>query len=63
MNEAKQFAFAMKQPVKLSESGETGTVVGRSEVMSAADGYLIRYKAADGGLKEAWWPVDALEAA
>lgn len=55
------FKFDLKQVVKISESGETGTVIGRAEYDLGEDSYLIRYKAADGRAVESWWRDSALE--
>lgn len=37
------------------KSGESGTVIGRAEYLNREPCYLLRYKAADGRLTEAWW--------
>jgi hypothetical protein len=57
------FKYSLRQVVKLVESGESGTVVGRSESLAAANDYLIRYKAADGRQQQVWWTEEAIEAA
>lgn len=57
------FKFDMKQVVKISESGETGTVHGRAEYETSENNYFVRYKAADGRATEAWWQESALEQA
>lgn len=57
------FAFEFGQVVKLVESGEMGTVIGRAQYCNSCDNYLIRYKAGDGRQVEAWWSEDAIEAA
>lgn len=59
----KTFKFDLKQVVKITESGEQGTVIGRAEYVTSEDNYYIRYKAADGRATEAWWPESALAAA
>ncbi len=56
------FKFDMKQVVKLTDSGELGTVWARSEYATSEPQYLLRYKAADGRATECWWPESALEA-
>lgn len=58
----KSFAFHLKQVVKISESGETGTVIGRAEYITQESQYQIRYKSADGRAVEQWWGEGALEA-
>ena len=60
----KKWTFELKQIVKLVESGESGTVVGRAEYShSTACNYLVRYKAGDGRQVETWWTETAIEAA
>lgn len=56
------FAFELKQVVALKESGEYGTVIGRSEYTHSDNAYLLRYKAGDGRCVEAWWTETALKA-
>jgi hypothetical protein len=57
------FKFELKQIVKIAESGETGTILGRAEYSTTPlNSYYIRYKAADGRAREEWWTEDALEA-
>lgn len=56
------FQFGMKQIVKIEESDEAGTVIGRAEYESADNTYLIRYKTAEGVATEAWWTEKALVA-
>jgi hypothetical protein len=54
----------LKQVVKIAESGETGTVIGRAEYSTTPlCSYLLRYKGADGRAREEWWTEDALEPA
>lgn len=55
------FKFSLKQVVRIEESGETGTVIGRSEYDHADNSYLVRYKAADGRCVENWWTETALD--
>lgn len=59
----KAFKFELKQIVRLIQSGETGTVVGRAEYTNTIDGFLILYKAGDGRQVSQWWAEDTLEAA
>jgi hypothetical protein len=58
----KRFAFELDQQVKLSVSGEAGTVIGRAEYTNSRNSYLVRYKSADGRAVEVWWSEDALSA-
>jgi hypothetical protein len=46
--------------VTLKLSGETGIVIGRAEYMDAEEGYLLRYKGADGRQVESWWTNSAI---
>lgn len=56
------FKFDLKQIVKITESGETGTIIGRAEYSTAPlHSYLLRYRCADGRAVEQWWTEDALE--
>lgn len=57
----KSFSFGLRQVVKISESGEIGTVIARSESINSENQYLIRYKSADGRAVEQWWGEGALE--
>lgn len=58
----KSFAFDLNQVVKITESGEFGTVIGRAEYTAQENQYLLRYKSADGRAVENWWGQSALEA-
>ena len=58
-----RFPFALKQIVKLSESDEQGTIIGRADYSFMPPQYLVRYRAGDGRQVENWWPADALVAA
>ncbi|WP_018266511.1 hypothetical protein [Methylosinus sp. LW4] len=60
---SQELKFKLKQIVKLVESGETGTVVGRAEFDYSNPSYLVRYKAGDGRQVESWWTESALAAA
>jgi hypothetical protein len=58
------FKFDLRQIVKLTESGETGTVIGRAEYSTTPmKSYLLRYKSAEGSAVEQWWTEDAIEQA
>lgn len=59
----KNFAHELKDTVKLIESNETGTVIGRAEYTDSANSYLVRYRAGDGRQVEAWWNESAIAAA
>lgn len=55
--------FELKQIVKITESGEAGTVIGRAEYWSTpTPSYLLRYADNRGVAVEQWWTEDALEA-
>lgn len=43
-------------------SGEEGVIIGRAEYTNSTRNYLLRYKAGDGRLTEAWWTADAFVA-
>jgi hypothetical protein len=57
------FTFSMNQTVKISASGETGSIIARAEYAVGGNSYLLRYKAADGRAVESWWNESALETA
>ncbi len=59
----KEFRFNLDAKVRISESGETGQVIGRAEYTTSEQSYFVRYKAADGRAVESWWVQSALEAA
>ncbi len=59
----KEFAFELKDKVKLKESNETGVIIARAEYTEMANQYQIRYRAGDGRQTEAWWSEAAIEAA
>ena len=63
MSTTDQFKFRKNQRVRIVESGEEGTVIGRAEYIHCTDSYLVRYKAADGRAVEQWWSVESLEEA
>jgi len=54
------FTHRLNSRVTLSESGETGKVVGRAQYTTADNSYYIRYKAADGRQVESWWTEGAI---
>jgi hypothetical protein len=57
----KEWKFDLKQVVKITESSEQGTIIGRAEYSTTPlDSYLIR---GTGKAVETWWTADALEAA
>ena len=56
------FSFDLNQVVSIKESGETWTVVARSESVVAEPQYLVRYKNGQGVAVEAWWSQSALRA-
>lgn len=57
------FAFALGEPVGLVGTDERGTVIARAEYSESSRNYLVRYRAADGRLTEAWWSEAAIAAA
>ena len=58
-----EFSFKLGDRVRITESGESGEVIGRAHYSYAEDGYLIRYTAGDGRRVVNWWTVSALTAA
>ncbi len=57
-----EFAYGMNTPVKITESGEAGTVIGRAQFAHSEESYLIRYRSADGRAVETWWGSSAIAA-
>jgi len=57
------FKFSLSQQVKMTESDESGKVIGRAEYTDRGPQYYIRYKAGNGGQVETWWGEEALVAA
>lgn len=55
------FEFSLSDPVRIVASDETGEVIARAEYLTAENGYLIRYKSADGRAVESWWGESALD--
>ncbi|WP_230961752.1 hypothetical protein [Burkholderia thailandensis] len=56
------FRFALCDKVAICVSDERGVVIGRAEYANAENGYLVRYKAADGQAIESWWGESAPQA-
>jgi len=54
------FKFEIGAAVKLALSGETGSVIGRSEYQAMPPQYFVRYVAADGRQAEGWFEAEAL---
>lgn len=57
------FAYTLGQAVTLSQSGETGSVIGRAEYVHDEPKYLVRYLAGDGRQVKDWIAQSALLAA
>lgn len=57
----KSFNFKLGERVVISESNETGEVIGRAHYVYAEPSYLIRYKAGNGQAVETWWTETALK--
>lgn len=57
----KDFKFELEESVTITESGETGKVIGRAEYDHGENSYYLRYKDAHGCAKEVWWNQSALE--
>lgn len=55
-----EFKFNLGRSVLIAISGEQGTVEGRCQYSNRPNSYFLRYKAADGQAREAWWDEDAL---
>lgn len=55
--------FDLHDRVKLSESAETGLIIGRAQYANSEPHYLIRYTAGDGRQVESWWGESAIRAA
>jgi hypothetical protein len=56
-----QFKFSLRQVVRITESGEVGTVHARSDSTMGEGQYMVRYRDADGRATEQWWSENALE--
>ena len=51
----KEFKYKVDDVVKLIETDEYGTVIGRAEYLHSENSYYIRYKNATGNQVIAWW--------
>lgn len=49
------FKFDLSQQVKVTISGEVGTVKGRAEFTTSENQYLLHMKAADGRAADIWF--------
>ncbi|MBL4761707.1 MAG: hypothetical protein JKY93_03295 [Gammaproteobacteria bacterium] len=49
------------EKVKLTESNESGTVIGRAQYQHGEDCYYVRYCGATGTQVEQWWDKSAIE--
>jgi hypothetical protein len=58
-----KFKFRLNQKIRISDSGETGTVIGRADFTDRKKEYEIRYKANNGCHTQRWMSEAALEAA
>lgn len=54
------FKHRLNSRVTLSESGESGKIVGRAQYTTADNQYYVLYKAADGRQVESWWTESAI---
>jgi hypothetical protein len=52
--------YEMSQEVQLTQSKETGIVIGRAEFDHSENTYLVRYVAGDGSQIEFWWNESAI---
>jgi hypothetical protein len=59
---AAKFKFEMGSTVKMVESKESGTVIGRAEYAKSENSYYVRYEAGDRRQTEAWWGESSLVA-
>jgi len=57
------FEFELDQPVKISISGEQGSIIGRAEYKDDENQYWLEYQAADGRAVKEWWRESSLEVA
>lgn len=62
MKVSDMFKFEIGARVKITMSGETGTVIARADYRDACDAYLVLYRAADGRAVSVWWNDPDLEA-
>ena len=58
-----EFKFKNGDVVKITVSGESGTVTGRADYLGEPHRYRVEYKAATGRASEEWWLGRQLEAA
>jgi len=56
------FKFDIGVRAKITESGESGQIIARTESMSYSNRYQLRY-AQSGKCVEEWWDENALEVA
>lgn len=56
------FKFNLQDRVKITESGEAGSIKGRAEYSTHENCYLVHYKAGDGRAVESWWDESLLKA-
>lgn len=49
------FKFALKQPVVITVSGETGQVISRWDAINAENQYQVSYKNASGNSAKEWF--------
>lgn len=54
------FKFEIGDRVELTESNESGSVIGRAEFEHAENTYYVRYRAGDGRQVECWWGESAI---
>lgn len=59
----KTFAFEFGDRVKLVESDEKGTVIGRAEYPNRPNNYFLRYKNVKGAQATSWWDEEHIEKA
>lgn len=59
----KPLLYELKVTVKMTESNEQGTIIGRAEYIDHVNGYLVRFRAGDGCQTEKWFDETAIEAA
>ncbi|MGY3482280.1 hypothetical protein ACVW1C_000163 [Bradyrhizobium sp. USDA 4011] len=59
----KPFLYELSNAVKMVESNEEGTVIGRAEYQDHINSYLVRYRAGDGRQVENWFDETAIKAA
>ncbi len=57
-----KFKFDLNQEVKITCSGEGGTIIGRAEYIEYKNKYWVRYQNSNGVAVERWWDQSALAA-